>query len=102
VNHIKESYEFGGDIVIAIVNQALINTDIWKPRLQKSSDPDLETKETVNEQYKIEFQANFNNYRICDCIYTNNIMKANALFWGRYTKGIRNKIKARSDFKSNI
>jgi hypothetical protein len=80
VNHIKETFEFGGDIAIAIVNQATINTDSWKPRLQKSSDTDPETKETENKQYKMEFQANFNNYGICDCIYTNNIMKAYALF----------------------
>jgi DNA-directed RNA polymerase len=35
VNHIKETFEFGGDIAMAIVNQAPINTDFWKPRLQK-------------------------------------------------------------------
>jgi hypothetical protein len=51
---------------MTIVSQEPINTDSWKPRLHKSSDPDPETKETENEQYKMEFQANFNNYRICD------------------------------------
>jgi hypothetical protein len=35
-------------------------------------------------------------------MYTNNIMKAHALFWGKCTKGMRNKIEARSDFKSKI
>jgi hypothetical protein len=67
VNHIKETIEFGGNIAIAIVNQAPINTDSWKPRLQKSSDPDPQTKKAENEQYKMEFQANFNNYRIFHC-----------------------------------
>jgi hypothetical protein len=66
VNHIKETYVFGGKIAITIVSQEPINTDSWKPRLHKSSDPDPETKETENEQYKMEFQANFSNYRICD------------------------------------
>jgi hypothetical protein len=50
----------------------------------------------------MEFQANFNNYGICDCTYTNNIMKEYALFWGNCAKGMKNKIEARSDFKSNI
>jgi hypothetical protein len=27
VNHIKETFEYGGDIAMAIVNQALVNTD---------------------------------------------------------------------------
>ena len=102
VNHIKETFEYGGDIAMAIINQAPINTDLWKPRLQKSSDPDPDTKDTENEQYKMEFQANFNNYGIRDRTYTNNIMKAYALFWGRCAKGMKNKIEARSDFKSKI
>jgi hypothetical protein len=104
VNHIKETFEFGRDIAIAIVNQALINTDAWKPRLQKSADPDPDpdTRATENEQYRMEFQANFNNYGICDCTYTNNIIKAYALFWGKCAKGMKNKIEARSDFKSKI
>jgi hypothetical protein len=55
VNHIKETFEFGGNIAMAIVNQMPINTDLWKPRLQKSSDPDPKTKETDNEQYRMEF-----------------------------------------------
>jgi hypothetical protein len=50
VNCIKETFEFGKDIEIAIVNQVLINTDSWKPRLQKSSDPRPDTKNTENEQ----------------------------------------------------
>jgi hypothetical protein len=29
-------------------------------------------------------------------------MKAYALFWGRCAKGMKNKIEARSDFKSKI
>ena len=70
VNCIKETFEFGKDIEIAIVNQVPINTDSWKPRLQKSSDPSPDTKNTENEQYRMEFQANFNNYRICDCTST--------------------------------
>ena len=102
VNHIKETFEYGGDIAMAIVNQAPINTDLGKPRLQKSSDPDPDIKDTENEQYKMEFQANFNNYGIRDRTYTNNIMKAYALFWGRCAKGMKNKIEARSDFKSKI
>jgi hypothetical protein len=50
VNHIKETFEFGEDIATAIVNQAPINTDSWKLKLQKSSDPDPETKEIENKQ----------------------------------------------------
>jgi hypothetical protein len=50
----------------------------------------------------MEIQANFSNYRIHDWMYTNNIMKAYALFWGKCAKGMKNKIQARSDFNSKI
>jgi hypothetical protein len=55
VNHIRETFKFGGDIAMAFVNLELINTDSWKPKLPKSSDPDPETNETENKQYKMEF-----------------------------------------------
>jgi hypothetical protein len=55
VNHIKETFDVGGDRAMAIVNQVRINTDSWKPGLLKSSDPDSGTKEAENKQYRIEF-----------------------------------------------
>ena len=35
-------------------------------------------------------------------IYINNVTKAYALFWAQCSKATKNKIEARSDFKSNI
>jgi hypothetical protein len=61
-----------------------------------------ELKEIENEQFKIEFKAGYDHYRSREQIYNNNVTKASALFWDRCAKGMKNKIKSRSDFKSKI
>ena len=102
INHIKKTYEFGNDIAMAINNQEPIITESWKPFLQKSTNDDPEMKEIENEQFKIEFKSDYDNYRKHQQTYYNNITKAYALFWDRCTKAMKNKIEARSDFKSKI
>ena len=62
ITFIKQNFEFGGDIATAIINQEPIATKIWKPSLQFSRNPDQELKNIENEQYKIEFKADYNNY----------------------------------------
>ena len=102
INHIKETYEYGNDIAKAIVNQEPPDTETWKPTLQKSRNSDPEEKETENEQYRMEFNARFNSFQKRETIYHNNVIKAYALFWGRCTKGMKNKIESRSDFGIKI
>ena len=102
INYIQQNFEFGDDIANAIVNQEPINTDLWKPILQKSNNSDPEIKELETEQYKMEFQADYEHYRLQKRTYINNLTKAYALFWSKCTKGMKNKIESRSNFKSNI
>ena len=102
INQIKETYEFGNDIAMAIVNQEPVKTDSWRPTLQKSSNSDPDSKDAENEQYKMEFQADYESYKVRTQTYVNNNTKAYALFWGKCAKGMKNKIEARTDFKSNI
>ena len=64
INQIQQNFEFGDDIATAIINQEPINTEAWKPILKKSNNPDPETKELETEQFKIEFQANYDHYRL--------------------------------------
>jgi hypothetical protein len=37
-------------------------TEDWKPTLKKSGSQNPDTKELENEQYKMEFQADFDIY----------------------------------------
>ena len=90
------------DIASAIINQEHINTENWKPPIKRSQNEDPEIKEAEKEQYKIEYKLQYDRYLIQEEAYNNNVMKAYALFWGRCTKGMKNKIEARSDYRSSI
>jgi hypothetical protein len=102
INYIKQNFEFGNDIEMAIINQELSATKIWKPTLQVSRNPDQEIKKMENEQFKIKFKEDYDHYCIREQTYLNNGTKAYALFWNRCAKGMKNKIESRSDFKDKI
>ena len=102
INYIKQNFEFGNDVAKAITTQEPIITELWKPSLQLSKNTDPEIKEVENQQYTIEFKADYDLYRAREQIYNNNVTKAYALFWDRCAKGMKNKIEARSDFKEKV
>jgi hypothetical protein len=55
-----------------------------------------------NQHYKIKFKTDYDLSRVREQVYKNNVTKAYALFWDRCAKGMKNKIKARSDFKEKV
>jgi hypothetical protein len=102
INYIKQNFEFGNDIAIAIIHQDPIATKIWKPTMLFSRYIDPELKEMKNKQFKIEFKANYNLYHSRQQIHNNYVTKAYTLFWDRCAKGMKNKITSRTDFKTKI
>jgi hypothetical protein len=102
LNYIREQFEFGNDIAKAIDDQEPVDTKIWRPSLQKSQSEDPETKKNENEEFRMEFQAALQTYQKRQSLYESNTIKAYALFWGRCTKGMRNKIEARTDYGTKI
>ena len=44
LNHIKENFEYGNDIATAISDQEPVETEKWKPTLQKSRNLEPEEK----------------------------------------------------------
>ena len=62
INHIKQEFEYGINIATAIAEAKPLVTEEWKPALRKSDSQDCDTKELENEQYKMEFQADFDIY----------------------------------------
>jgi hypothetical protein len=55
INHIKQEFEYGIDIAMAMADAKPLTTEDWKPTLQKSNSTDFKTKELENKQYKMEF-----------------------------------------------
>ena len=102
LNYIREKFEYGNDIAKAIDDEEPVDTKIWKPKLEKSISEDQETRDDKTEEFMMEFQAALLTYQKCQAVHKSNTVKAYALFWGRCTKGMRNKIEARTDFQSKI
>jgi hypothetical protein len=67
-NHIKQNFEFGNDIAMAIIHQKPITTKIWKPTILFGRNSDQELKEIEDKQFQIEFKADYNHYHQGLCI----------------------------------
>ena len=98
INHIKKLYEFGNDIGTALEELTELDLAKYKPTMASSKDSDEEIKALENEQFKIEFKSDYDNYRSRVQTYENNKTKAYALLWERCTKAMKNKLESRSDY----
>ena len=58
-------------------------------------------RENQLEQCRIMFKSDYNQYNSREDVYKMNLQKAYALFWGKCSKEMHNKIEARPVFKSN-
>jgi len=93
INHIKKVYDRGVDIAEALrTGQGL--------SLSLSQDPTKKT--TEDEQYKMLFKAELDDYMKRRRIYSDNKIKAYAFIWDRCAKAMQAKIQSRSDFESKV
>jgi hypothetical protein len=103
MNYIKKSFEQGNDIASALINLQPTNTDAWRPSMSISMEEvSASSRNAETRQFEIEFQSDYDHYRRRQMIYDNNVVKAYALLWEKCSKGMTNKIEARSDFRSQI
>ena len=70
--------------------------------MQASVATDAAIQALESKQFEIEFKTKYDEYRKQVKCYEVNQVKAYALLWERCTKGMKNKIKARSDCDSHI
>jgi hypothetical protein len=98
INHIKKVFDYGNDIRTALELLELISTLAWKPRMQVSIATTEQDRTAENQQYEIEFKADYVTYSKRVQAYENNNAKANALLWERCNKAMKNKIEAKSDY----
>jgi hypothetical protein len=66
--------------------------------MASSKESDEEIKALENEQFKIEFKSDYDNYGSQVQTYGNNKTKAYALLWEHCTKVMKNKIESCSDY----
>jgi hypothetical protein len=102
INHILTTYEYGEDIRQALEGESEALTDMWAPDLQKCTNTDSAAKAKEDEEFKMIWKAELNEYMRRKHAYKNNSIKAYGLLWQHCTKGMKNKIKSRTDFQGMI
>jgi Reverse transcriptase (RNA-dependent DNA polymerase) len=108
LNHIIKTFTFGNDIATALSDENGNDYDMsqHKPVLEQvASDDTFLTEaeaEVVNEQYKIEFKAEYDAYMKRKQFYEANTTKAYALLWEQCSKGMQGKIEANEKFGTKI
>jgi hypothetical protein len=102
LNYIKKEFDLGIDIATALKKLEPLNTDEWIPTMNLVTETDAVKKEAQLETNRIVFKTRFDNYEARKRTYLDNCVKAYALLWERCTKGMRNRIEARTDFANNI
>jgi hypothetical protein len=102
INHIKKEYDRGIDIAEALRTGEEPDMSNWQPRLGFSLSQDPTTKAAEDEQYKMLFKAELDEYMKRKRVYSDNKIKAYAFIWDRCAKAMQAKIQARSDFESKV
>jgi hypothetical protein len=96
------TYEYKENLGQALKEESEALTDMWAPDLQKSTNTDPATKAEKDEEFKMLWKAKLNECMRRKCTYKNNSIKAYGLLWQHCTKGMKNKIKSRTDFQGMI
>jgi len=108
INHIKKTYDQGEDIAFALENTHERDLKKFQPTLQKITLPssasaqDKAEAEVLNEQYKMQFQVDYDKYKERVEAYKDNKFKAYALIWGQCNSAMKAKIQSRKDYHSDI
>ena len=94
--------DFSNDIGTALEELELFDINKHKPTLQYSKKKDDDAKEAENDQFKIEFKAEYDGFmKRKQCLET-NMTKAYALLWEQCAKGMQNKIESRKEYATTV
>jgi hypothetical protein len=102
INHIRKTFPSGNDIATALEELQRYSIAQHKPTFQFSTEADPVMRDAEDEQFKIEFKAEFDGYMKRKQSLETNITKAYAFLWEQCTKGMQTKIESNSDFNSTI
>ena len=102
INSIISKAYYPDDIRETLEKDKLLDTNKWKLDLKVSTNQDQNIKNKEDEQFKIEFQSNYNKYCKRLKIYKANLTHAYAKLWGNCSKDMQRKIVSMSIFESSI
>jgi hypothetical protein len=102
INNIRKTFTNGNDIGTALEQLSPFDLDSFKPTLQMSTNTDPTIKAIEDEQYKMEFKAEYDGYMRRKQALESNMSKAYAFLWEQCHHAMQQKIDARSDFESKV
>ena len=102
LNYVKKTYHRGNDISESLRELKKTDTNLWKPKLQFSTETEDEAKKRENRQFELEHKAEFDEYMKRKRDYEENVFKAYAEIWDRCNKAMQGKLEARTDYESKI
>ena len=102
INHIKKTFTFGSDIATALEKLEEFDVSPYKPSLYISTRTVAAEKAAQDKQFEIEFKAEYDAFMKRKQALETNMSKAYAFLWDQCSKGMQNKVEARSDFVSDI
>ena len=92
INYIKKTYDQGNDIGTALKDLIPMDENENKLDLKTSTLTDATLKSIQTEHFKMEFRADYDEFRKRIRTYNGNMTKSYALIWEICTKVIQNKI----------
>jgi hypothetical protein len=102
INNIRKTFNMGNNIGTALEELQPFDLDLYKPVLQYSTNPDDIIQEFQNEQYKMEFKAEYDSFMRRKQALESNMSKAYAFLWEQYHVAMQQKIEARADYANTI
>ena len=103
INYVRKTYLDGDDIANALEKGEEADIDKWKPKLERSTaDPTAEKEkyERENDEYKIQYKAEIDEWVRRKGSYRANTGKACALLIDQCNKAMQNKLQSRKDYKT--
>ena len=98
INHIQKTFDLPEVIRDTLRNEELVDTDMWKPELEVSTNTDDDNRVTENKMFELEYKIKYTKWLNNTEIYKMNLIKAYTFLWEHCSKGMQNKIESRSKY----
>ena len=98
INHIQKTFDLPEVIRDTLRNEELVDTDMWKPELEVSTNTDDDNRVTENKMFELEYKIKYTKWLNNTEIYKMNLIKAYTFLWEHCSKGMQNKIESRSNY----
>lgn len=103
INHVKQTYtNYPLDISESLRLLTIYDVNAWRPTLIISAATDKTVKARENKENEMIYKSEVEEWGKRKRYYETNLVNAYALIWQRCTKGLKDRIERRPDFKASI